>query len=297
MPKRGPSEPLTPAVVRQYTLDRSELIPVGRRPSLPAYLRQLWDYRHFVLFDSRARVSSGNSEESLGKLWMVLNPILNGATYFLVFGVLLGTGRGVPNFLAYLIIGVFMFRFTTQSILNGARSINNSRALVQAFSFPRATLPIAVCVRELIAHVPVFVIMFVLVLGIPPLEPITWKWLLFFPALALQFLFNIGLSLFLARIVTQVKDVAHLISFGTRLWLYLSCVFYASERFESVPLMMTFMHANPMFCVLDIVRDAVLYDAWPAMDRWLVLGGWTLGLLVVGLISFWKAEEAYGREI
>ncbi|QCU78349.1 ABC transporter permease [Citricoccus sp. SGAir0253] len=297
MAQTGHPDDTSTAGVRRYTVERGGLIPVGRRPTLGRYLKQLWDFRSFILFDSQSRVASGNTEETLGKAWMVLNPILNGATYFLVFGLLLGTGRGVENFIAYLIIGVFMFRFTTQSILNGARSINNNRAIVQAFHFPRATLPIATCVRELLANVPAYVVMFVLILAIPPLEPITWKWLLFIPAVILQFLFNIGLSLLLARIVTQVKDFAHLISFGTRLWLYLSAVFYAADRFASVPVMMAFMEANPMFCLLDIAREVLLYDALPSAERWLVLGAWTVGLLVVGTVVFWKAEEAYGREI
>lgn len=74
-------------------------------------------------------------------------------------------------------------------------------------------------------------------------------------------------------------------------------MFYSAERFESIPVMATFMHLNPMFCLLDILRDSMLYDTLPSMDRWLVLGGWTAGLLLVGLLTFWKAEEAYGREI
>ncbi|MEE1620716.1 ABC transporter permease [Zafaria sp. J156] len=281
---------------RRYVLERTGMIRVGRRPSLAGYLKQLWDFRAFILFDSRARIATGNSDDALGKVWMVLNPILNGATYFLVFGILLGTGRGVPNFIAYLIIGVFMFRFTTQSIINGARSINNNQAIVQAFNFPRATLPIAINVRELMSHVPVFAVMFILILAIPPLEPISWLWLLFFPVLALQILFNIGLSLLLARIVTQVGDFVHLISFGTRIWLYLSAVFFSADRFADHPLMMAFMNANPMFCVLDIVRDVILYDTLPEAGRWLVLGGWTAALLLIGTIVFWKAEESYGQE-
>lgn len=296
MGQTGQSDVTASPGSQHFTLNTNGLVKVGRRPSLPNYLKQLWDFRSFVFFDSQARISSGNSEESLGKLWMILNPILNGATYFLVFGILLGTGRGVPNFIAYLILGVFMFRFTTQSILSGARSINNNRAIVQAFNFPRATLPIAVCVRELMANLPVFLVMFALVLAIPPMEPITWKWLLFIPVVIIQFFFNVGLSLLLARVVTRVKDFAHIISFGTRLWLYLSCVFFSAERFESNPLIMTLMHANPMFCVLDIVRDLILYDTWPVAERWLVLGGWTAALLVIGMLVFWWAEEDYGRE-
>lgn len=70
---------------------------------------------------------------------MVLNPILDGAAYFLVFGLLLGTGRGVPNFLGYLIIGVFLFRYTSSAITAGSRSISTNLSIVRAFRFPRAT--------------------------------------------------------------------------------------------------------------------------------------------------------------
>ncbi|WP_237709061.1 ABC transporter permease [Citricoccus sp. CH26A] len=268
---------------------------MGARPHLFRYIGQLFTYRHFVLFDARARVAGSSTNDSLGRLWMVLNPILNGATYFLVFGILLGTGRGIENFIGYLIIGVFMFRYTTSAVTSGSKSIVGNRAVIRAFSFPRATLPIAVNVRELLSNVPTFVMMFILILMIPPAEDISWTWLLFFPVLALQFIMNLGLSLFLARMVARWNDVTHLIAFGTRAWLYISAVFFSVERFEDTPLLIGLMHANPMFCVLDITRDALLYGGVGDPGRWLVLGGWALGSLVIGGIVFWQAEETYGR--
>lgn len=282
--------------VRTVTIDPQNLHRVGARPGFFRYLREIWDFRSFILFDSRSRIASGSSNDSLGNIWLVLNPVLTGATYYFVFGVLLGTGRGVPNFIAYLIIGVFMFRFTTSAILAGAKSLTNNKAVVRAFSFPRATLPIAVNVREVMVQVPAFAAMFALILAFPPLEPITWKWLLFIPLVMVQFLFNLGLSLLLARIVTRWNDVSHLITFGTRVWLYLSCVFFSVERFEGNPALIALMEANPMFCVLDIARDLLLYDTWPSPERWLVLGAWTVVLLIVGSIVFWLAEETYGQD-
>ncbi|MGD6978505.1 ABC transporter permease [Citricoccus zhacaiensis] len=276
-------------------VDRSTVSRVGARPHLFRYIGQLFTYRHFVLFDARARVAGSSTNDSLGRLWMVLNPILNGATYFLVFGILLGTGRGIENFIGYLIIGVFMFRYTTSAVTSGSKSIVGNRAVIRAFSFPRATLPIAVNVRELLSNVPTFVMMFILILMIPPAEDISWTWLLFFPVLALQFIMNLGLSLFLARMVARWNDVTHLIAFGTRAWLYISAVFFSVERFEDTPLLIGLMHANPMFCVLDITRDALLYGGVGDPGRWLVLGGWALGSLVIGGIVFWQAEETYGR--
>ena len=277
-------------------VDASELRRVGARPGLARYIASLWDYRSFILFDSRSRIAGAASVNALGRLWMVLNPILDGAAYFVIFGVLLGTGRSIPNFIGYLIIGVFMFRYTSQAITAGSRSISGNLSIVRAFQFPRATLTIATNLRELLLFLPTLIVMVVLILLIPPAEEITWRWLLLIPLLALQTLFNVGVSLLFARVVARWADFANLIAFGTRIWLYFSAVFFSASRFENAPPLAAVMHLNPMFCVLDIARDSLIYarDADPL--RWIVLGAWTAVVLLVGLVVFWNAEEQYGED-
>ncbi|MGW3944798.1 ABC transporter permease [Micrococcus endophyticus] len=278
------------------TVDGSDLRRVGARPGLGRYIASLWDYRSFILFDSRSRIAGANSVNALGRVWMVLNPILDGAAYFLVFGILLGTGRGIENFIGYLVIGVFLFRYTSGAITAGSRSISGNLAIVRAFRFPRATLVIATNMRELLLFVPTLITMVLLVLAIPPAEEITWRWLLLIPLLALQTLFNIGASLLLSRFVAHWADLSNLIAFGTRIWLYLSAVFFSIERFENVPALVTAMHLNPMYCVLDIARQSLLYATDADPMRWIVLAAWTAVLLVVGILVFWSAEETYGED-
>jgi teichoic acid transport system permease protein len=290
------SKPSSEGGVQTVKIDGSQLTRVGRRPGLWTYLKQVWQFRHFILFDSRSRIAGDATRDNLGQAWIVLNPILLGAAYFLVFGIMLGTGRGIENFVAYLIIGIFMYRFTTATIQAGSKSITGNKTLVNAFNFPRMTLPIAVNVRESMRQTLVYITMFGLILIIPPLEPISWKWLMFIPVVALQLLFNLGLSLVLARIVTAWNDFTHLIAFGVRIWMYLSAIFYGVERFEDMPIILNMMYANPLFCILDITRDVLLYDSWPDPMRWIVLGIWTVILLVGGTILFWQGEETYGRE-
>lgn len=277
-------------------VDGSDLGRVGARPGLGRYIASLWSYRSFIVFDSRSRIAGAASTNALGRIWMILNPILDGAAYFLVFGVLLQTGRGIENFIAYLIVGVFLFRYTSQAIANGSRSISSNLSIVRAFRFPRATLPIASNLRELLLFLPTLAVMIILILVIPPFEHITWRWLLLVPLLALQTLFNLGLSLLLARVVARWADVANLITFGTRIWLYFSAVFFSVQRFEHVPALVTAMHLNPMYCALDIARQSLLYGVNADPMRWIVLLAWTALLLVVGTVVFWDAEESYGDE-
>src|SRR5699024_3125054 len=153
---------------------------------------------------------------------------------FLVFGIMLGTGRGIENFVAYLIIGIFMYRFTTSTIVSGSKAISGNGALVKAFNFPRMTLPIAINVREMMRHTTTYITMFALVLLIPPLEPISWKWLVFIPIVAVQFFFDPGLSLVLARIVADWNDFIHILGFGTPFWMYLSAISYCVVRLVDV---------------------------------------------------------------
>lgn len=281
---------------KDLPLDLSQLSRVGARPSFLDYLVQLWDFRNFIIFDARARVKSGTRRDKLGSAWLLLNPIFNGLTYFVIFGLLLGTGDGIPNFIGYLTIGIFMFQMTNGAITGGARSIQHNRALVQGFTFPRAALPLGVNIREAMMNVPLIIAMLLLVLVVPPIEPITWRWLLIFPVLALQFIFNLGVGLVLARVVSRVNDVTHLLPFALRAMMYLSAIFFSYDRFIDKPILMNIMQANPMFIIIDITRDSILYGVTPSLQSWAMLTAWSLAALIIGIIYFWKGEESYVRD-
>lgn len=271
------------------------LTRVGARPPLGVYLSQLWNRRHFLWAEARAKVTSGTRENLLGTVWLVLKPVLDGLTYFLIFGLLLQSDRGIDNFLGYLVIGVFLFSFTTRCVTGGAKSISAGRNLIRAFAFPRASLPIAVVLREMLNMVPVLGAMAAIIIVLPPGEEFTWRVALVPAVLALQVLFVTGLSLLLARCAAVVPDINQLIGFATRLWLYGSAVFFSYEKFISHPTLLAVMELNPMFMVLDMVRNCVLYGVTPALSSWLGLSAWAVGTLVVGFLFFYRGEESYGR--
>lgn len=285
-----------PAGIQSLPVDTRALIRVGARPEFLDYLVQLWDRRQFIGYDARAKVQAGSRKDRLGSFWLILNPVLNGLTYFLIFGLLLQTSRGIDNFIGYLVIGVFLYQISARSISNGARSLQTNRSIMRAFTFPRAALPIAANMRENLAAVPVVITMLVIIVLLPPTEGITWLWILLLPALGLQMLMNLGLSLILARVVSHVNDVAHLLSFGLRLWMYGSGVFFSYDRFIGNDVILSLVKLNPLFNVLDIARSCLLYAQMPSWQSWAILSAWSLALLAVGIAYFWQGEESYGSE-
>lgn len=281
---------------RTVVFDSSRLRAVGARPPLTEYLVQLWGSRHFVVYDARVRLSVSQEHTLLGKAWLVLNPVLLGLTFLLIFGVLLNTGRGVENFIAYLLVGIMMFTYSSRAVVAGSRSLASGRALIRGFSFPRAALPLAINLRELMSQGFVLVAMVVMVLLIPPLEPLTWRWLLLVPIVALQTVFNWGFGMLMAPLVHRVPDVGNLLSFVMRIWMYSSGIFYDPAQFVSDERLLLLFEANPLYQVLSMSRDSLLYATTPAWWQWTILVVAAFGTWLVGLWAFWRHEESYADE-
>ncbi|MCC5577372.1 ABC transporter permease [Microtetraspora sp. AC03309] len=265
------------------------------RPTLPAYLRQLWTRRHFILTYATSRNVSKYSESALGQLWQVLTPLLNAAVYWLMFGVILGQSKNIDNYPAFLITGVMVFTFTQRTVISGAKSVSSNLSLIRALHFPRASLPLAYAVQELqqLGWSMGVLIVLVLVTG----EPITWLWLLIPVTLALQMVFNVGASLFMARVGAFVRDTNQLLPFITRTWLYASGVFYSiSERTEKLPDVLRWaLEFNPAAAYIEFMRDLLIYQRFPERWAWITCIFWAIFALIVGFWYFWRAEERYGR--
>jgi teichoic acid transport system permease protein len=282
--------------VNLESVDVSRLKPVGQRPRLGAYTRALWGRRHFIFADSRARAFSGNRDTLLGNAWLVGKPILDGLAYFIIFGLLLGTSRGVDNYIGFLLVGVFMFSFTSRCLTGGAGVMASGKNLIRAFAFPRAAIPIALVLREAISMLPVIATMLVMIVAIPPHAVITWRWGLFPLVVLLQVMFNAGLVFYAARITSAVPDLRMMLNFISRFWLYGSGVMFSLERFITHPVLLEVATFNPAYCVLELSRDLLVYGVTPELRLWLTLGAWAVVTPLLGFLYFWQAEEEYGRE-
>lgn len=276
---------------------RHGLRVAGERPPLVEYTRRLWAYRHFVAAYANAKLVASYSNARLGQIWQVLTPLTNAAVYYLIFGVVLDQQR-VPNFIAYLTTGLFIFNFTQSAVLAGTQSISGNLGLIRALHFPRASLPLAATLtqfQQLLASM-IVLIGIVLVTG----EPLTWEWLVLVPALLLQAVFNAGVVMMVARMGAKASDLKQVMPFIMRTWMYGSGVLYSVSLFERLPgWATTLVQFNPLLVYIELARYALLERA-PLLNEslpqlWLVAVAWTVVAGVGGFIYFWRGEQEYGR--
>ncbi|GAB1329320.1 ABC transporter permease [Streptomyces sp. NPDC093260] len=272
----------------------------GARPSLPQYVRDLWARRHFITAFATAKLTAQYSQAKLGQVWQVATPLLNAAVYYFIFGVLLGTSRGVADYVPFLVTGVFVWTFTQNSIMAGTRAISGNLGLVRALHFPRAALPISFAIQQLqqLLFSMVALVIILLCFGVAP----GVAWLLAVPTLVLQFVFNAGVSMVMARMGAKTPDIAQLMPFLLRTWMYVSGVMWsidATLKHSDVPsFVKTLLEINPAAVYIDLMRFALI-DSFKAHQLphhvWAYALGWALLAGVGGFVYFWKAEERYGR--
>ena len=270
----------------------------GERPSLTAYSQKLWSYRHFISAYANAKLIASLGTARLGRIWQVLTPLINAAIYYLIFGVIVGTDRGMSNFIAYLCAGLFVFSFTQTVVQSGTQSITGNLGLIRALHFPRACLPIAVTLTQFQNLISSIVVLMVIVLVTG--EPLTLEWLLLAPALVLQSAFSAGLAMAMARLGSKMPDLKQVMPFVLRTWMYGSGVLYSVDLFtEHLPHGLALVvQANPMLVYIELVRHALLEGAplsWSPTWLWVLGITWALVAALGGYVYFWRGEREYGR--
>jgi teichoic acid transport system permease protein len=257
------------------------------------YLSELWARREYAIEVPRSNLRAKHMNTLLGNLWHVLNPMLLIGVYYVVFGLIVHrVAEGVDHYISFLAVGVFTYRYTQASVQQGANSITGNEGLIRSIYFPRAILPIATVVEQLLLLVPVVVL--VLLITVLTGEGPGFHWLLVPVVFAFQTLFNLGASFFAARISDTFRDFQNVLPHLFRVLFYLSGVLFSVDRWVSNPTILQLFALNPAYAYVSAARYAFL--GTPVSSTiWISGAAWAVIALVAGFFYFYAAEPRYGR--
>jgi teichoic acid transport system permease protein len=278
--------------VSRKAMRAAGLVNVGERQRVDDYLRDVWARREFAVAVPLGQLRAQHMDTLLGNLWHVLNPLLIMGVYYVLFGVILGTDRGIENFLGFLAVGVFTFHYTQRSVSTGAASVFSNAGLIRAIYFPRAVLPISTVIGQTVAFLPAIGTMLVVTV-LSGQMPTVW-WVLLVPLFTVQALFNLGATFIVARVGDSYRDLTNVLPHVFRILIYLSGGMYSVEKFIHSSFVRHLFELNPMYSFLSLARGAVL-GLPTTIGMYLSVIGWTVTLLVVGFFYFRAGEHAYGK--
>ena len=212
-----------------------------------AQVRNLFRYRLLIQSLVSRELKARYRGSVLGFLWSFINPLLLLLTYGLVFTKMLPVARSAemePYFL-FLFCGILPWTWFQASIAESSGVLIAGGNLIKKVLFPAEVLPTVTVLSNLVHFL----------LGLPILLAFlaaqgklgAGALLLALPILV-QFVFTLGLALFVSALTVHFRDIQNILSHVLQLWFFATPVLYFYGGIHDA--FRTVLRLNPMAHVM-----------------------------------------------
>jgi len=252
-------------------------------------LNQLWRYRELLYFLVWRDVKVRYKQTALGIAWVVLQPLATTLIFTVIFGNLAKMPSDNLPYAVFALAGLVPWNYFSAAFSRGGSSLIGNASLISKVYFPRLIIPISAVLGGLVDVAVVLGLVFGLMLfyGIVPSSMIVT--LPFFLLLAVAA--ALAISLWLAALNVQYRDVGYLIPFLAQFWLYATPVVYPASL---IPEPWRVLYSvNPMVGAVEGFRWA-LFGAGHAPWQCVAVSVVTITVLLVsGLFFFRRMEKIF----
>jgi ABC-2 type transport system permease protein len=274
-------------------------------------LREVFHERYLLKLIVSRQLAQMYAASLLGLLWSYIQPALRFTVYFFVFGVVLKTHAGTPNFALHLFTGMVFVHYFTETWSGGTRSIWSNRGLVLKMRVPREIFPVATMMVAAY-HTGPQVLILAIACGI-----LGWHFSLVGLAagalgLAILVCFSMALSLIFSALNVFFKDFQNIVQTVTQFMHFLVPMMYsysmlarmgehhrwAYELYFANPLAEVVMLMQRLFWA-PTLKPAEYADEFPPdlWERGFVMLALCLGLLLVAQRFFSRLEGKFPERL
>lgn len=270
----------------------SDLPRTRRSPSVGwawPKLRELWEYRELLFFFVWRDIKVRYRQTVMGALWAIIQPVFTMVIFSLFFGRLANIpSDGVP-YPVFSFTALVPWTFFANALAQASNSLVVNANMIKKIYFPRLALPIATVLAGVIDFALAFIVLLGIMLfyGLAPTVNIIW--LPLFVLLAL--VTSLGVSLWLAAMNVQFRDVRYTIPFLTQAWLFVTPIAYPSSLLPES--WQTVYGLNPMAGVVEGFRWALLGTDTAPGKMIIVSALVAVTLFVSGAFYFRRMEQSF----
>ncbi len=279
--------------MKETTLTVPSNLPRTRRePSkgwaLPK-LRELWEHRELLYFFAWRDIKVRYRQTVMGVLWAIIQPFLTMVIFSLFFGRLANIPSDDVPYPVFSFAALVPWTFFANALTQASNSLVLSGNMLKKIYFPRLALPIATVLAGVVDFVLAFIVLLAIMLYYGLVPTVNVIWLPFFALLAL--VTSTGVSLWLAAMNVQFRDVRYTIPFLTQAWLFVTPIAYPSSL---LPERLRIVYGlNPMAGVVEGFRWALLGTDTAPGPMIIVSSVVALVLLVGGAFYFRRMEQDF----
>ncbi|WP_407275620.1 ABC transporter permease [Halothiobacillus sp. DCM-1] len=259
-----------------------------RKFSVSFGLGSIYEHRDLLYSLVKREVEVRYRGSILGKMWVVIFPLMMLGVYTFVFCGVFGSrwaGKGdMTDFVPMLYCGLIVHAIFSETVGKAPSLIVNNPNYVKKVIFPLELLPVGSLFTALFNGAVGFGILVLMVLLFK--HEIHWT-LVFLPLVLLPLiLFAIGSAWLISALGVFFRDVEQLIGVLMSMLLFLSPVFYSVE---SAPLIaQKLLLINPLTYPIEDVRNVLILGHLPHLWPWLTS---MVASLIVAWAGLWVFEQ------
>ena len=256
-------------------------------PSL-AYFRRIWSLRWFWYSLVENDLQTRYRHSLLGIGWSLARPLGLTAIFCVTIGRLVPTP--LENYAPYVLIGLTIWQFITETSFLGCRTFNSGAAYIRQQAVPLAIFPLRTALGAAF-HMTV-----ALVLGLS----ITWFFQGFgnlaalpalVPSLVLLFVLGWSMATVCGLLHTHFPDTGFILELLLQFTFYLTPIMYTPEVFHRFQRLSWLLDCNPIWSVLELVRQPVLHSQAPPLFNVAVSVLFVAAMATLAVVCLRKLER------
>lgn len=250
-------------------------------------IKNLVKYRDLFLELVKKDIKLKYRSSYIGVLWSMLNPLIMMIVLTIIFSTVFQ--RRIENFPVYVLTGRFVYTFFSESTNFALDSIKANAQLIRKVYVPKYFFPLSRVCSSFITST-VTIIPLVIVMAVTGMDFSAYNLFALFPLIIL-FVISIGLGLILSTINVFFRDIKHFYSVILTMLMYATPIFYPADIIPSEYLV--FLDFNPMFAVLRMFRDCLMYGSSPMVNDVFISVLHASIYLALGLYVFYKKQDKF----
>ncbi|MDD3661851.1 MAG: ABC transporter permease [Candidatus Dojkabacteria bacterium] len=214
----------------------------------------------------------------LGFLWVLMRPFVTFLTLFVIFSSISSAQgfSGKSEYAMYLLIGLVVFTFINEGIIEGMNSLMQRSGIILKIGFNRFIALASSITMALINFViNLLIVSVVAVTADVSLSALSGVYLVFVILTAL--LMVLGISFFSSIMLIRLRDLSHIVELLMQLVFYASAIFFpitiVPERWRFI------VEYNPIAVFVQAAREAITSGSVVRFDY--VIGAFIFSLVLV----------------
>lgn len=257
-------------------------------------LKEQFNSFYLIFRLSSFELKSENNNNYLGIWWEVINPMIQIAIYWFVFGFGIrarSAVEGVP-YIEWMLAGITVWFFVYQATLHASKSVYTRIWMIAKMSFPMSTIPSYVIMSKFYQHLVLAGIIILIFQFTGFIINIHYVMLPYFMLATLALLFTF--SLISSTLATIVRDVQMVIQSLLRILLYMTPILWSMKGLPTT--IHKILLLNPLYYIVEGYRASLLGTSWYPIQHWtysLYFWGVILVFLFVGSFLHVKFRDRF----